>query len=100
MEAEAALRFRANGHQHCTEHGAVSVAGLDEHCGDVAEDSNEPFGNRRVRPVEQHLAQVEQPLFGEGVNHVLPGGEVVEERPVGDVGPFANGVDLGGIDAL
>jgi len=39
--------------------------------------------------------QIEQPTFSKGSHHVSPGGKVIEERAVGDIGVCADVFDRG-----
>ena len=43
---------------------------------------------------EHHVVQVDQSALCQRANHVLPGGEVIEERAAGDIRAFTDLVDL------
>ena len=79
--------------QHLGDHLAIGIARLDQGRRDVVEQADQPGGDRFICAVEDDVAKVEQALLGERAHHVVPGGEVVEERSIRDVGALADVFD-------
>jgi hypothetical protein len=100
VQREAALNAVARAGQHLADQLAVRIARLVQGRRDVVEQSDEAGGDRFVLAIEDDVVQVEQALVGERTHHVLAGREVVEERPVRDVGALADVLQLGRRDAL
>ena len=96
VEGRAALRAVVGRGHHLADHLAVSLPGIDQRPCDVVEYADEPLRDRLVASGEDHVVQVDQPALGQRADHVLPGGEVVEEGAAGDVGALADLVDPGG----
>ena len=100
VQIEPALDAVAAGGQHFPDQLAVGVAGFRQRRGDVVEHTDKTRRDRFVGAVEHDVVQVDQPTLGQCPDHVLAGGEMVEERSIGHVGALTDLLDGRGRDAL
>ena len=93
VQGETTLDAVPRSRQHLRDDLAVGVTRTAQGRSDVVKDTDQPGRDRLIGAIEHDVMEVEEASLGERPHHVVPGGEVVEERSICNVGALADVLD-------